>query len=132
MKEYRKFHSKFYALLLCGLSLLLPACAVHYHDARTGTDHLWGFGHLKTRASAPEGDVKAVMMGIQTFGAGVSIGGSNPGIMAGYQGTSVLTAVCADAALIVEGPSADPFLFEIRSISPDREEANPRQQNNNP
>lgn len=32
---------------------MLPACscAVHYFDPHTGTEHLWGVGHLKMKVT---------------------------------------------------------------------------------
>jgi hypothetical protein len=47
------------SLLIAG-AFLVPfvcsGCAVHYYSASTGTEHLWGFGHLKTRAVSQRGD----------------------------------------------------------------------------
>ena len=39
-------------------------CAVHYYDKETGTEHLWGFGHLRMKAE-PSNDavVRLVVTG---------------------------------------------------------------------
>ena len=35
------------AAAICGLTILLtPGCALHYFDSKTGTEHVWGFGHM--------------------------------------------------------------------------------------
>ncbi len=34
-------------ILMAIFSYLSTGCAVHYYDQATGTEHLWGFGHLK-------------------------------------------------------------------------------------
>ena len=45
-------------------ALILPGCAVHYFDAQTGTEHLWGFGHLKMLEPPKEGQ-EELQKGIQ-------------------------------------------------------------------
>jgi hypothetical protein len=46
------------SLLIAGVFLVpfvCSGCAVHYYSASTGTEHLWGFGHLKMRAVPQRG-----------------------------------------------------------------------------
>jgi hypothetical protein len=40
----------FGAALLLVSAWWTAGCAVHWYDEKTGTDHLWGFGHLRMRA----------------------------------------------------------------------------------
>jgi hypothetical protein len=67
----------------CRISLALPAvliwgflacqsCAVHYFDPATGTEHIWGIGHLAVKHGSPTEGVKAV--GRRTDTVGVLIG----------------------------------------------------------
>ncbi|MFT4589665.1 MAG: hypothetical protein ACI8QF_003782, partial [Limisphaerales bacterium] len=51
--------------VLAAVSLAFASgCAVHYYDKETGTEHLWGFGHLRMKAEPSEdGVVRAVMTG---------------------------------------------------------------------
>lgn len=50
----------------------LSGCAIHYYDAKTGIEHLIGFGHLKLKHPAPDDAVRAVVVGTES--AGISVG----------------------------------------------------------
>jgi hypothetical protein len=54
------------------LSLGAASCAVHYYDTATGTEHIWGFGHMAMTASASNEGLKAV--GRRTDVVGISVG----------------------------------------------------------
>lgn len=58
-------------LMLLTLPLLATGCAISHYDARNGTAHLWGFGHLKMRVVPATDDTKlqAVVIGARTIGA---------------------------------------------------------------
>ena len=47
------------ALILC--AVLPSGCAIHYFDAETGTEHLWGFGHLKMKVGELREGLQAVV-----------------------------------------------------------------------
>src|SRR5438445_11907973 len=56
---------------LNGAAALATGCAVHYYDKQSGTEHLWGFGHLKMKAAPPNEGVQAVVKGVETLGFSV-------------------------------------------------------------
>jgi hypothetical protein len=59
-------------LVLMLISLTGSGCALHYFDAETGTEHIWGIGHMAMKPSASREGLKAV--GRRTDVVGISIG----------------------------------------------------------
>lgn len=59
-------------LLLPTILLTTAGCALHYFDAETGTEHIWGIGHMAMKPGAPSEGLKAV--GRRTDVIGVSLG----------------------------------------------------------
>ena len=53
-------------------------CAIHYFDKETGTEHLWGIGHMAMKPSVQDAKVKAV--GLRTDVVGISTGYLQEGI----------------------------------------------------
>src|SRR5437016_1141914 len=45
--------------LLTALTLL-SGCGIHYYDAKTGTEHFWGCGHLKAKTYGTNGSTVSV------------------------------------------------------------------------
>ena len=80
-------------------------CAVHYYDKETGTEHLWGFGHLRMKAE-PSNDavVRSVVTGTETLGFSVSAGEENRGIGLGYDNRKKMN-VLDDASVALEFPT---------------------------
>lgn len=77
-------------LALC-VCMLATGCAVHYFDKQTGTEHLWGFGHLKMKAAprAEDGAVAtnaavAFVTGVRTLGLNLGAGEEYAGVTAGW------------------------------------------------
>jgi len=73
---------------ILGLWVLMglgTGCAIHYFDEDTGTEHLWGFGHLKMKAQPSTNEVvRAVVTGVETLGVNLSVGDEHKGIGVGY------------------------------------------------
>lgn len=84
-------------LLMAATMLISAGCAVHYYDAKTGTEHLWGFGHLKMKA-LPEGNgpltssnaVMAYVTSVGTCGLSFGWGQEFSGLTAGWDSRSRL------------------------------------------
>jgi hypothetical protein len=79
------------------LILFTTGCAVQYYDRSTGTEHLWGFGHLKMRAvprpMAEEPGTNSVMAfvtGARTAGLSFGFGQDFTGLTAGLDARSRL------------------------------------------
>lgn len=58
------------AAYLTLIAAVVPGCAVHYFDPETGTEHLWGIGHMKVKVSQPSEGLKAVVRGVDMIGIG--------------------------------------------------------------
>jgi hypothetical protein len=97
------------------LGLLIMAtsgCAIHYYEKQTGTEHLWGFGHLKMRAVPQRADqppftnaVVAFVTGIRTLGAHLGAGEDFAGIAAGWDSRSRLVIAAEDAHFYLLWPT---------------------------
>jgi hypothetical protein len=107
------------------LALLQSGCAIHYHDARTGTEHVWGLAHVKMRV-APAADASdrsdpasahapAFATQIETVGLGLHLGNGSPdansGLSLGWDRRTRLL-VPDDTALSLEWPTSR--LFDVR------------------
>ena len=104
----KRIHSSGFRLriFLCfAVPILLSGCAVHYYDKDTGTDHLWGFGHLKMKAEpSKDGVVRAVVTGTEMVGLNVSVGEEHRGIGIGYDNRQK-AVVHDDASVNLQWPS---------------------------
>lgn len=50
--------------------ILSQGCACHYYDSKTGTEHIWGFGHMMMKATAQSEGVKSIVRGNELIGFG--------------------------------------------------------------
>ena len=94
------------------LVLALSGCAVHYYDATTGTEHLWGFGHMRARISSMSEGIRAQATEVQMFGVSVDAGKEDYGLAAGYNRQGRL-AICTNVAVRLEWYTRD--LFRVRA-----------------
>ena len=92
--------------------LALTGCAMHYYDKTTGTEHLWGFGHLKMRAVPQKGDqppftnaVLAFVTGVRTLGLNLATGEDFAGIAAGWDSRSRVIIKQNDASFYLLWPT---------------------------
>lgn len=74
---------------------LSTGCAIHYYDQASGTEHLWGIGHMKMRAVPqardivpPTNAVMAFTTRVQNLGVSVLAGPEQAGIIAGFDSRS--------------------------------------------
>ncbi len=51
--------------------ILVSGCAIHYFDTKTGTEHLWGIGHMKVKVTPVNEGLQAVVRGTDVLGLGV-------------------------------------------------------------
>ena len=68
MRSLKKGMSTFVTALL---PFFLHGCAIHYFDSETGTEHLWGVGHMKMKVAAPNEGLQAVVRGVEVLGLGI-------------------------------------------------------------
>jgi hypothetical protein len=57
--------------LILVVALAGGGCAVRYLDPETGTEHLWGIGHLTIKVTRPSANVHAIVTGASTVGLAV-------------------------------------------------------------
>jgi len=97
-------------------SLLVTSCvgcAIHYYDKETGTEHLWGFGHLKMRAVPRAGDAShaptnaagAFVTGVRTLGFSMGAGQEFAGLAAGWDSRSRVIIAAENAEFCLLWPS---------------------------
>lgn len=65
-------------LILVQIFLTSSGCAIHYFDAKSGTEHIWGIGHMAMKPSTSNEGLKAV--GRRTDTVGVSTGKLQEGV----------------------------------------------------
>lgn len=93
-------------VLLCG------GCAIHYFDPETGTEHLWGFGHMKMKVSPPTEGVQAVVRGTDVLGLSIGSADQQVYLTAGWHRVQRLDVIAESTAVRLEWPSAD--FVEVR------------------
>lgn len=102
-----------FALLAAGSA----GCAVHYYDKSTGTEHLWGFGHLKMAVQPSSEGVRAVVKGTQTLGLGFGLGREDYFLSAGWNNQRILK-VADNTSVRFEWPTADFFNVRVGTNFP--------------
>jgi len=101
------------ATSVLGAASLLSGCALHYYDKATGTDHLWGIGHLSMQAqTTPNGQV-ALIRGLETFGLATGIGQDDSYFQTGWSRRQRLDLLQPDASIRIKKLSADFTTFKI-------------------
>src|ERR1044071_3417861 len=85
-------------------SLILSGCAIQYFDAATGTEHLWGVGHVRMRVSPPNDGLRAVVTGSDTLGIVAGSVAAERRLTVGWERFSLLQIIAADTTLSLEWP----------------------------
>lgn len=118
MKCFRSKIEKRMACLLAGsMWLVATGCALQYYDKKTGTEHLWGFGHLKMKAAPPNEGVQAVVKGTETFGFNLAAGQEDYHIGLGWDYRRRIV-ISSNAAVRLEWPSSDFFRVRVGTVPP--------------
>ena len=86
--------------------LLLSGCAVHYYDAETGTENLWGFGHFRMKGP-PKNGAQPVVTGSHLLGLNLRAGRDDYGVGIGFDSQSRIT-MPASGTLLLEWPTNFP------------------------
>ncbi len=88
------------------------SCAIHYYDPATGTEHLWGFGHMAMRVHQPVNEPSAVVTGIDTLGLSLGTTRDSTHLAVGWH--SIRRIEMPDNGLLrLEWPSADFFAVRL-------------------
>ena len=103
------------ALVVLVLVFPLNGCAIHYYDSETGTEHLWGIGHMRMKVGAANEGVRAVVVGTDTLGMAAGSTVYDRYVALGWQRLFRLQVVGEDTAVRLEWPTSD--LFSVRAGS---------------
>ena len=96
---------------------MMAGCAVHYFDKKTGTEHLWGFGHMKMKIAPQNEGVQAVVKGTETLGFNLAAGQEDYHIGLGWDYRRQIV-VSSNASVRLEWPTGDFFNVRAGSIPP--------------
>lgn len=107
------------ALFVLAWVFLLNGCAIHYFDPETGTEHLWGIGHMRMKVGEANEGVRAIVAGTDTLGVAVGSAAYDRYIALGWQRLSRLQVVGEDTAVRLEWPTSDLFSVRVGSELPD-------------
>jgi hypothetical protein len=108
---------KTFHLSLAILAALFTGCAVHYYDPRTGTEHLWGFGHMKMKSAPVDASATAVVSGVQTLGLSVGAGRDEAHITAGWDNRRRII-LSTNASVSLLWPDEDFFNVRVGTTPP--------------
>ena len=88
---------------------MLPACscAVHYFDPHTGTEHLWGVGHLKMKVTPVHEGVRGVVRGVEMLGLGIGRDGSYGYVALGWHNHQRLDILDDNTSIRLEWCGSD-------------------------
>ena len=93
-------------------------CAIQYFDPETGTEHLWGFGHMRMKVGKVNEGVQAIVTGTDTLGIAAGSVASERRITVGWERVSRFRVVDADSSVRLEWPSTDLFSVRLGSTFP--------------
>ena len=107
------------AAVICALTvLLIPGCALHYFDSKTGTEHVWGFGHMQMKAAAPNEGLQALIRRTDTLGLGLGRLEDQGYLTVGWGSRQRLDIIAEDTAIRLEWPDNDLFNVRVGSEFP--------------
>lgn len=86
------------------LNLLYAGCAIHYHDERDNSDHVYGFGHLAMRAVTDGSKEMAIARQISTLGSELHVG-DKFGLSLGWSNEEEIQFYNQSAKISLEKPS---------------------------
>jgi hypothetical protein len=106
------------AMCLLVLATLASSCAILYFDPATGTEHLWGIGHMRMKVGEPNEGVRAVVTGTDTLGIAAGSVASERRFTLGWERLSRLRVIDENTTVRFEWPTADLFMLRIGSDLP--------------
>ena len=109
-------------VLTCCVAFFLAAsgCALHHYDEATGTEHIWGFGHMKMKVPPCNEGLQAIVRGTDVLGLSFGIGEQQNYLTAGWHRTQRLDVVAESTAIRYEWPDSDFAKVRIGSTFPFR------------
>lgn len=100
------------------LALTASGCAVHWYDDETGTEHIFGFGHLAVKVSdADEHGVRAVVRQSTVVGVGAGAHESGGYAVIGYHADRQMR-IRNDTNFWVGWQGTSPFRARVGAVPP--------------
>jgi hypothetical protein len=91
--------------ILVGYCLFLTiGCAVHYYEEDTGIEHIWGFGHMKMKASKPSEELQAVVHGTDVLGVSIGKADKHGYFTVGWQRLEFIDVLKESTSIRLEWP----------------------------
>jgi hypothetical protein len=106
-------------VLLVVVLVATGACAVHYYDPSTGTEHVWGVGHMAMKVSPPGEGLRAVVRGTSALGLSAGRLDAERYVTLGWSAHRRLEIVDDDTSLRLECPEGSWFRMRVGSAWPD-------------
>jgi len=94
------------------MAVALAGCSLRYYDAGTGTDHVWGFGHIKTRVTVPEEGRLAVASGRSLYGIAIGTDEEGGYFSLGWDSRERVIILDENTKVRLEFPAAG--IFDVR------------------
>lgn len=94
-----------WAVLVC-LVCSTSGCAIHYRNAKTGSEHLWGLGQMRmeTNSGSPATQWASVTTGTRVPGLCLSVGPDHFGLSLGYRERQQMNLVSPEQVSQLEIP----------------------------
>jgi len=119
--------------VLLVLTTFFSGCAVHYFDQKTGTEHIWGFGHMKMKVAPEEEGLQAVVHGTDVLGVSMGSANQQAYLTLGWHRLQRLDIVTESTAVRLEWPNSDFVNIRVGSSFPGiPDELNTKQKEENP
>lgn len=104
----RKRELPVFAIIVCVVFMLVASgCAIHHYDELTGTEHIWGFGHMKMKVTPPCEGLQAIVRGTDVLGLSLGIGEQQNYLTVGWHRTQRLDVIAESTAIRYEWPDSD-------------------------
>ena len=112
-----------FAIIVYSVFMLITSgCAIHHYDEVTGTEHIWGFGHLKMKIAPPSEGLQAIVRGTDVLGLSFGQADRQTYVTAGWHRTQRLDVIAESTSVRYEWPDSDFSNVRIGSKFPFRPE----------
>lgn len=109
--------------LLAALSLQLPACAIHYFDAETGVEHVFGVGHMAAKVERRPDEIDAIGRKAEVVGVALGIEDDAVYLQLGWSARERLEILSPDTQFCLLRPTASLFNARVGSAHPSDDSA---------
>lgn len=102
--------------------IVTGGCALHYYDEDTGAEHVYGFGHMVMKVSAPKAGHQAVVTGTDLIGLGIGRNADGGYLSLGWDNRRRIEIIDQNTAVDLIWPDADFLNMRIGGHVPDGED----------